>query len=373
MTTVLIMPTGAPTAARADPAGLTELSARVAGALRVHLDAAVQTLQGVGGELEPVAAATREFVLAGGKRLRPAFCYWGWRGAGAPDSEKLITAAAALELLHACALIHDDVMDGSRIRRGKPAVHRQFADLHRQRQWAGCSETFGDNAAILVGDLCLVWADAMFTGCGLDARAVQAAGTVYAEMRVELIAGQYLDVLASVVGDDSAAATERALRVARFKTAKYTVCGPLQLGAALAGGPGQLLATYAGYGLPLGEAFQLRDDILGLYGDPAVTGKPAGDDLREGKRTALVTLAEQRGSPDQVAELKALVGDPQLGADGVARCRDLIRDCGALDEVESLISRRTEQARNALEDAALPAPAREALDALALAATGRAG
>jgi geranylgeranyl diphosphate synthase type I len=366
------MPTGAQTAACADPAGLAELSARVSAALTHHLDTAEVTLRAVGDELAPVAAATRDFVLAGGKRLRPAFCYWGWRGAGAPDSDELITAAAALELLHACALIHDDVMDGSRIRRGKPAVHRQFADLHAHARWAGSSDAFGDNAAILLGDLCLVWADAMFTGCGLDLRKVQDAGAIYAEMRVELMAGQYLDVLASVACDDGVPATERALRVARFKTAKYTVCGPLQLGGTLAGAAAQLLATYSAYGLPLGEAFQLRDDVLGIYGDPAVTGKPAGDDLREGKRTVLVALAEQRATPARATELKALVGNPLLGSDGVARCRELIRDSGALDEVESLISRRTASARAALDGASIAAPARAALDALARAATERA-
>jgi geranylgeranyl diphosphate synthase, type I len=368
------MPTATPAAETGDPAGLREFGRRVTAALDAFLAKAEPVLTGIGPELEPAARGARDFVLAGGKRLRPAFCYWGWRGAGALDSDEALGAAASLELLHACALIHDDVMDGSDTRRGRPAVHRRFADLHRSSGWNGRADGFGASAAILLGDLCLVWADQMFGECGLPPEAVDRARGVYAEMRVELMAGQYLDLLAAVLPEeDGGLATERALRVARYKTAKYTIERPLQLGGTLAGAPDELLAAYSSYGLPLGEAFQLRDDVLGVFGDPAATGKPAGDDLREGKRTALVSLAQQRAAPAAAALLNRLVGDPDLDADGVAACRTVIKECGALREVEELIARRGAQAREALTVPMIDGRARSSLEALAAAATDRVG
>ncbi len=362
----------------ADPAGLAALNVRVTAALSAFLDGSGATLAAIGPELAATEAAIREFVTAGGKRLRPAFCYWGWRGAGAPDGDAIINAAASLELLHACALIHDDVMDGSATRRGRPAVHRQFADIHRSSGWSGSADTFGSSAAILLGDLCLVWADQMFGASDLPAAAARAAAPVYAQMRVELMAGQYLDVLAAVLGNTSPAdATDRALRVARYKTAKYTVERPLHLGGVLAGGSGDLLEAYSAYGLPLGEAFQLRDDVLGVYGDPAVTGKPAGDDLREGKRTALVTVALERATPADAAELQRHLGDLELDPAGVERCREVIRTSGALQEVERLIALRGGEAREALlvaiKSGVVDDAAGDALDALAAAALDRVG
>jgi geranylgeranyl diphosphate synthase, type I len=276
-------------------------------------------------------------------------------------------------LLHACALIHDDVMDGSDTRRGRPSMHRQFASLHRRNGWNGSPDAFGASAAIMLGDLCLVWADQMFTECGLDPRVVRRAAGVYGEMRVELMAGQYLDVLASVLPADAADATERALRVAKFKSAKYTIERPLHLGGLLAGANDELLAAYSAYGLPLGEAFQLRDDVLGVYGDPSVTGKPAGDDLREGKRTALVAIAERRATPAQGEVLRRLLGDPELDTAGIDACRGVISDSGALAEVEQLISRRGDEARLAISSPAVDATAQEALLTLAAAATDRRG
>jgi geranylgeranyl diphosphate synthase type I len=368
------MPTAPAATDERDPARLRELSTRITGALAAFLDRAEPVLTGIGPELGPAAAATREFVLAGGKRLRPAFCYWGWLGTGAPDCDGALTAAASLELLHACALIHDDVIDRSDTRRDRPAAHRTFAALHRQGDWRGDPETFGASAAILIGDLCLVWADQMFGSCGLEPAAVDRARAIYSEMRVELMAGQYLDVVASVMREpDSALATERALRVARYKSAKYTIERPLQLGGALAGATPALLAAYSAYGLPLGEAFQLRDDVLGVFGDPAVTGKPAGDDLREGKRTVLVTVAERHADPAAAAQLRALLGNPDLDAEGVATCRMIISASGALAEVEALIGRRGAQAREALRAPELDERARRSLEALAEAVTDRIG
>jgi geranylgeranyl diphosphate synthase, type I len=361
-----------------DHAQLAELNTRVTSALTDFLRRARSTLDAVGPELAPVADSIAEFVVDGGKRLRPAFCYWGWRGTGAPDSEALLNAASSLELLHACALIHDDVMDGSDRRRGRPAIHRHFAQLHRAGGWSGSPDAFGASAAILLGDLCLVWADQMYgEACAdgsMDPKSTQQAAGVYFEMKVELMAGQYLDVLASVIGESKPAdATERALRVVRFKTAKYTIERPLQLGGVLAGASPELLDTYSAYGLPLGEAFQLRDDVLGVYGDPQVTGKPAGDDLREGKRTALVTLAERHASTSQAAVLRSLVGNPDLDQAGVDTCRALIAETGALGEVEQLIARRGDEALGTLQSPLIDAPARDALQALAVVALQRIG
>jgi geranylgeranyl diphosphate synthase, type I len=314
--------------------------------------------------------------VSGGKRLRPAFCYWGWRGAGAPDSDAAVRAATSLELLHACALIHDDVMDGSDTRRGRPAAHRRFEQMHEAAGWLGSPEAFGAGAAILLGDLCLAWADGLLYGSGLDDVALRRGKPVFDVMRSELMAGQYLDLLEQATGTGR---VEDAMRVLRYKSAKYTVERPLQLGAALAGAPAALADTYSAYGLPLGEAFQLRDDVLGVFGDPAQTGKPAGDDLREGKRTLLVAFALAEASQAGAALLRARLGDPQLDGSGVEDLRDVITTSGALDRVEDLIGRLTGQALAALETAssalagpaAVAEPGAGALAELAHAATVR--
>ncbi len=351
------------------PLDRDDLKTRVDKILREFLAGESQALDRVGPELAPLARAALDFLLDGGKRLRPAFCYWGWRGAGGRDDEAVVAAAASLELLHACALIHDDVMDRSDTRRGRAAVHRRFAGLHRAQRWHGDPEAFGQAAAILLGDLCLVWADKLLAGSGLPASTLHDGQAVYDEMRVELMSGQYLDVVSQADGDGS---VERALRVARFKSGKYTIERPLHLGGTLAGGDADLLAVYSAYGLPLGEAFQLRDDVLGVFGDPAETGKPAGDDLREGKRTALVALAFARATSAQADALHRHLGDPQLDADGVTVLREVITATGALDEVETLIGRRTDEALAALARG-VAADAAQTLAELATAATRRSG
>jgi geranylgeranyl diphosphate synthase type I len=347
------------------PLDAEDLRSRV----RKHLDEFVSAqevrLDEVGEELAVFTEALTD-LLSGGKRLRPAFCYWGWRAAGGPDDEAAVRAATSLELLQACALVHDDVMDGSDTRRGKPAVHRRFAALHRGNEWLGGSEPFGVGAAILMGDLCLSWADELLLASGLPTDSLMRAKPLYDEMRTELMAGQYLDLLEQARGGGS---IESAARVIRFKSAKYTIERPLHLGVALAGGGQDLMDAFTAYGLPLGEAFQLRDDVLGVFGDPAETGKPAGDDLREGKRTILVVMAMEAASPAQAAELRRNLGDPGLGADGVESLRAIIRDTGALDAVETRIATLTEQAVGALATIA-PGP-RSVLEGLAVAATAR--
>ncbi len=307
-------------------------------------------------------------LLAGGKRLRPAFCVWGYLGAGGQDLEPALRAAASLELLQACALVHDDVMDDSDTRRGKPAAHRRFATAHRAAGWMGDAQRFGDGSAILLGDLCLSWADELLFRSGFGAEPLSRAKTVYDRMRTELMAGQYLDLLEQARGGGS---LERALLVVRYKSAKYTIERPLHLGAALAGADDTFMQALSAYGLPLGEAFQLRDDILGVFGDPSQTGKPAGDDLREGKRTLLVATALERATPSQVLSLRAGLGDPHLSPDSIEELREVIVSTGAVDEVESVIARRTDQALQALGSADLFPGVRTALADLAVAATAR--
>jgi len=352
-----------------DPLERADVKARVDKALSGFLAGRATRLDAVGEELGPVADGLTEFLLAGGKRLRPAFCFWAARGAGMPDSDELVAASACLEMLQACALIHDDVMDSSDTRRGQPAVHRRFAALHRANGWRGDPESFGLSAAVLLGDLCLIWGDQMLDESGLDPAALNRARPVHDDLRGELMAGQYLDLLEQAVGGGSVAS---ALRVARFKSAKYTIERPLHLGAALAGAPDATLAAYRAYGLPLGEAFQLRDDVLGVFGDPARTGKPAGDDLREGKRTVLVAAALERASSAQAAVVRRHLGDPHLDSDGVAALRAVLADTGALAEVERLVAARTSAALAALEGAPVEPEARGVLRELAVAATSRA-
>jgi len=326
-------------------------------------------LPGAADELRPGLDAL-DGLLAGGKRLRPAFCYWGWRGTGAADCPELLAAAAALELLHAAALVHDDVMDGSDTRRGQPALHRRFAAYHAERGWRGSAAAFGTGAAILLGDLLLGWTDELFAASGLAPGALARGRPVLDLMRGEVMAGQYLDLMAQASGDGSVAS---ALRVVEYKTARYTIERPLHLGAALAGpgSAGAITAAYTGYGRPLGVAFQLRDDILGIFGDPARTGKPATDDLRAGKRTVLLAITRARASPGQAAILDRWLGDPELDEAAAAEMCAVITSSGALAECERLIGRHLDQALGALDAAPVTAEARAALAELAVTATAR--
>ncbi|KHD75869.1 polyprenyl synthetase [Actinoplanes utahensis] len=311
-------------------------------------------------------------LMDGGKRLRPAFCYWAWRAAGRPDDPALVAAAAALEFFQAAALIHDDIMDGSDTRRGAPAMHRRFAALHRGNDWSGDSDRFGASTAILAGDLCLTWSDELYTGSGLHPAALVRGRAVFDRMRTQLMGGQYLDLLEqATAGRRPDGALDRARRVVRFKSAKYSVEQPLLLGGRLAGAGDDLLAGLSAYGLPLGEAFQLRDDILGVFGDAARTGKPAGDDLREGKRTVLVALALDRADAAGQATLRSLLGDPGLGADGVETLREIITGAGALDAVETMIGELLDRSLTALGGLPVDETSRSVLAALAQAATGR--
>ncbi|MCW2778061.1 MAG: polyprenyl synthetase [Frankiales bacterium] len=350
------------------PLDRADLRQRVQKALDGFVAGQLPRLDAVSEELGPLSDDLDDLV-AGGKRLRPAYCYWGYRGAGGVDGDEVVVAAAALELFQACALIHDDVMDGSDTRRGAPAVHRRFASTHRAQGWHGDPEAFGCGAAILLGDLALSWSDEMLCTSGVPGQVLPSAKAVFDEMRSELMGGQYLDLLEQAKGGDT---VESALRVARFKSAKYTIEKPLHLGAALAGAGQEVLDAYSGYGLPLGEAFQLRDDVLGVFGDPEQTGKPAGDDLREGKRTVLVAMALETATTAQAELVRRHLGDPHLGEDGVAALREVLTDTGACDRVEALIAELLDDALTAVRAAPVDDEARGVLEELALAATARA-
>jgi geranylgeranyl diphosphate synthase type I len=349
------------------PLDAEDLRSRVDKAVDEMLARQADVLDGVGDDLAPLMDAIAD-LLRGGKRLRPAFCYWGWRGAGGGDVPEIVSVAASLELFQAAALVHDDVMDGSDTRRGQPSVHRRVAALHRKHRWLGSSEAFGVAGAILAGDLCLSWCDEMYAGSGLPPETLLRGRAVFDRMRTELMCGQYLDMLESAQESTS---VERARHVILFKSAKYSVVQPLLLGGTLAGASGELLSAYDRYGRALGEAFQLRDDVLGVFGDPSLTGKPAGDDLREGKRTVLVALTLDRCSPAEAATVRAGLGDPHLGADGVEALRSIMVECGALDAVEGMIAAQAAVAAAALDG--VPSPAREVLEQLVVAATSRDG
>lgn len=311
----------------------------------------------------------------GGKRMRASLCYWGWRGAGGEASaSEIMSAGAALELFQSAALIHDDIIDNSDTRRGKPSVHRRFGSMHRQRGWALDPEPFGRAAAILTGDLCLSFSEEMFSTIGEAARHDGPARKVFNRMRGEVMAGQYLDVLEEVAGPgrDRGDAVGRARTIIRYKSAKYSTEHPLMLGGALAGAGDYLLSQYSAFALPLGEAFQLRDDVLGVFGDPATTGKPAGDDLREGKRTVLTGHTLSLASKSDAAVLEESLGNPELNESDVARLRQIIDGCGALAATEQLIRELSDQAFSALAELAVDGRTRQALTALAEAAVHRA-
>lgn len=344
------------------------VSTRVGLALTEFIESQERSLADISADLLPLHDAISTFT-AKGKRLRPAFCWWGWRAAnGAEDSQAAIRAAASLELLQAFALIHDDVMDGSEFRRGAPSAHVHFASEHQRNRWAHDSGDFGTAAAILLGDLCLSWADAMYFGSGLDAKALVEGRTVFEAMRSELIAGQYLDVL------DHARTTgslQRRIDVARYKSGKYTVERPLELGLTLGGADAQLTSDLAKYSEPLGIAFQLRDDVLGVFGDPARTGKDPGADLREGKRTYLIESALLLACPTDRAVLDDALRHPELCRHSASELQAVIRTSGALDRAEDLIAQMTRESMDALAAADVTPQAREALTELAFLATDR--
>jgi geranylgeranyl diphosphate synthase, type I len=341
-------------------ARLDDVRARVDAALGGFLSERRRTI----ADADPAAAGLidelQRVIGAGGKRLRPLFCYWGFRAAGGTGAPEIVRAAASLELLHTFAIVHDDVMDRSRLRRGLPATHVALAH--------GADAHAGVSAAILAGDLALVLSDEMFCDAGFPPERFLAGFRWYNRMRTEVVAGQYLDLLASrgPVPDE-----EAVLRIARLKSGGYTVEKPLLIGAALAGAAPEIETLLSSFGSTLGEAFQLRDDVLGVFGDPDVTGKDVDGDLREGKRTLLVARAMSAASPDDRAFLDAHLGRADLTAKDAERIRDVIRATGALDATLETIERSRAAAAEVLAGAALDPAVATALTELADLAAAR--
>jgi geranylgeranyl diphosphate synthase, type I len=358
------------------PSPLTAIDAAVPAcvenALAKYMESRRGALLGRAPGFLPAIDALAGFVLSGGKRIRPTFAWWGWRGAGGeaggPQADAVLAAVSSLEFLQACALIHDDIMDSSDMRRGNPTVHVAFAETHRGNGWLGDAEQFGASAAILIGDLAMTWAEDMFSSAGLTEAMLARAREPWQAMRSEVLAGQYLDVLAQAAGDESTATAEA---VAEMKTAAYTVERPLHLGAALAGAEAHTMSAVRRFGADIGVAFQLRDDLLGVYGDTRATGKPAGDDLREGKRTLLVALGMANAEPADAEVLRGALGDPALTEQTIERIRAMLVDAGAVAAVEQRITALTTSAMAALADAHLTEPAAARLAELAVAATSR--
>jgi geranylgeranyl diphosphate synthase type I len=338
------------------PAALLEVTDRVDARLAEVLEAERSRWVAIDPTLAEPFDVLAELVLVGGKRLRPAFFHWAHVGAGGtPWSPAAIDAAAAIEMLHAFALAHDDIMDASASRRGHPTVHVRFADLHREAGWQGDADHFGEAVAILVGDMAHVMADHLMAG-----RSPQIAH-IWDELRLEVNVGQYLDVLAGARGH---ADEVEARRILEYKTGRYSVERPLQLGVALAGRPELVDAGLAAYGRPVGVAFQLRDDLLGAFGDATVTGKPVGDDLREGKPTPLLAAARRLADHAQVAVLER-AGCADLGDDELAAMQAILVETGAAAAIEAEIDSLTAGALAALDRLELVGGACDALRDLA--------
>ncbi|MET8764730.1 polyprenyl synthetase family protein [Lentzea sp. NPDC004782] len=332
-------------------------------------DVALREFLGRAPDVTPeLAVEVRELIMAGGKRIRPRFAWEGWRAAGGGgDQDAVVRALVALELLQCCALVHDDVMDRSPVRRGRPSVHELFALRHRRSRWSGSARQYGDSAAVLVGDLALAWADDALVTAGLSAAALQRAWVPWRAMRTEMMAGQHLDLLGVARGDES---LEQALRVAALKTASYTVERPLHLGAAIAGAGPDVVACLREFGRDVGVAFQLRDDLIGVFGDPAVTGKPTGEDLREGKRTALMAIALSRATNGSAALLRRTLTGP-VNDELVDEVCALLVELGAVAAVEEHIDVLVANGLAALDRAALDPGAKRELIRLAGKATAR--
>jgi geranylgeranyl diphosphate synthase type I len=301
-----------------------------------------------------------QLVLQGGKRLRPALVYYTYRACGGPADAAVLPLALATELLHTYLLIHDDIMDHAEVRRGQPAAHVRFRQAHQARGFHGDAQDFGRSVAILLGDLAHTWAVELFTGVflqgGLAGGQARELTRCFSTMSEEVIGGQYLELMvaqrrgAQGPPQDTGAGREaELLRVLRLKSGRYTAERPIQLGALLAGAPARVLDGLRRYGTAVGEAFQLQDDLLGMFGDAGTVGKPVGEDLREGKFTFLIHHALSAASPEQRRELEAALGNPDLTAAEVARAQRILEETGARAKVTEMVAERLRAARAALD------------------------
>ena len=343
---------------------------RVLAALRHHIGGRREVVTAIDDRVDRLAGLLADFVLDGGKRMRPRFALAGWAAANPADTpvpDEVVTACAALELIQACALVHDDIIDASDTRRGRPTVHRSVESRHRDLGWDGDAERYGESQAILIGDLALAWADEMFVTSGVEPAALARALAPWYSMKTEVLSGQMLDILAEA---SDATDEETPARVNRFKTAAYTVERPLHIGAELAGAGPETIAALREFGVAVGQAFQLRDDMLGVFGDPEITGKPSGDDLREGKRTLLLARGIGLASRDEADFLLSVLGTEPAPAT-LERARGILVDSGAVASVEAEIDALTTRALDAIASGAISDHGRDELRSLAEAATRR--
>lgn len=355
-----------------------EVPAAVERVLETWFDDHADDVASIGEHFTGSIAALRDFTLLGGKRVRPAFAWAGWLAAGgaegrhtpAEDPAAVLRAVSALEFIQACALVHDDIVDASDTRRGNPTVHRRFEAMHREHGWRGDAARFGESIAILVGDVALTWADDMLNLSGISDPALDRARGPWWRMRLEVLGGQLLDITAEAAGDGR---VETAERINAFKTAAYTIERPLHIGAAIAGAPDETIAGLRRFGRDIGVAFQLRDDQLGMFGDPSVTGKPIGDDLREGKRTVLAATAIARlreTAPGDAVRLDHALGRVTDPAE-IRELSELIRSTGAVDEMEERIVELTDRGLAELDDLDIVPEHRERLRDMGRRATQR--
>jgi len=339
-------------------------------AVRAHLSEFVagECRADLGAARVDVAGQIMSGFVDGGKCVRSTFMYLGWLcGAGHDDSA--LRASASLELFHAFALMQDDVMDESALRRGRPAAHVVFSRWHRDRALTGASDRFGESAAVLLGDLCLVWAGKMLRESGIGADALARVWPRYDDMRIELAIGQFADL----VNDAQAFPTlDEVLDVLRRKSGNYTVRRPLEIGGAMSGCPPEVIRALGDYGAAIGEAFQLRDDLLGVFGSPTLTGKSVSTDLAAQKATSVVVAAHQLADSALRRQLSELMSTPNLRPADTERWRTLINASGAAQWIEELIVERLNSAMSSLDAVKIPETARVALDDMAVICTERA-
>jgi len=345
----------------ADP--FSDLRASVDRGLASFLRRSLPRLVSLHPALQPAADELEAFVLGGGKRLRPVCLLLGHRAAGGMH-ERVMGPALALELLHTCALIHDDVIDDADTRRGRASVQRRFAADHRARGWHGEASAFGTSAAVLLGDLAFVLADELFLDADVPSDTLVDALRLFTTMREEVMAGQYLDVVAAHEGGGGDGG-ELALRIAALKSGRYTIARPLQLGAVLAGGGDALIEDLFRFGEPLGQAFQIRDDVLGVFGAVEATGKSRDSDLREGKRTLLVAETSARLARDDARRFHALLGRADLTAVEADELRTLMRGSGGVEATVAMVDRLRDEALTAMRRLDVDEDTRGTLEQLA--------
>lgn len=343
---------------------MTDVIARVDAVLANVISSHRNRWSGLSPYIATVFDELELLVLGGGKRLRPQFCHLGWSAAGGdPNSETPIRIGAAVELLHVMALLHDDVIDDAATRRGHATTHRRQSEIHSDKKLLGESRRFGEGVAVLIGDITYVLSDVLVEDLSQHAR------TVWNDLRLEMNIGQYLDTVGSAYRERS---THFAELVCRYKSAKYTIERPLHLGAVAADAARgqQLQPMLSSYGLPLGDAFQIRDDVLGIFGDEKTVGKPVGGDFHEGKPTPMLAYAYDHANAAQ-RTLLDMVGNDTLSHADIERLQEVVVNTGARDAMENRINSLVEQAIAALHPAELDSDTYSALSALAHAVTQR--